>query len=187
MWDNHHDAQMRCSGTIIRYKGRAVTIREVTGDMNLAIRYLDTQRDIMVRIKDKDLDWSPVPLGNVNIRGRVVYVGRKAVRKWKHGLHRDNAYLKVEEGLVDSGVLYTPEMAKMVKRDYPKLKKCLESVRAGEATARAFSPNFSVRKDDIGLVWLQFRCDKVGWFTGDELTWGDGSDYLKEMYAMEAV
>lgn len=194
MWDNYEDARMRCSGSVVRYEGKPIYIHEVTGDLHIKFTSLLSQRQKTVKLDDPKIDWKPVPAGFVNTGGTMAYVCRRPVRKWKQGLHRDNIH--VVEGdrrhrLRYADLLRSREFGRCAMRDYPKFDNAMEAVAAGKdakskVLARAFSPEFGLTRTELGLVWLVYRGDRVGWYEKGHLRLGEGKEYLIQSYE-EAV
>lgn len=186
MWDNQGDAQMRTAGSIVRWKGDPVYIKEVyiNDNRKVAARMVNLRTGKQHRsiLASKDWDWTPVPTGFVNVRSRTFYVSRVPIRKWKQGLHRDNVKI-VPQNPGGRDIIRTAEFAACVRRDYPSFEECMTRLDDKIAVSWAFHPEWAVERDPSGLTWLLHRSRKVGWLQDDEAKLGEEYGYLKESYA----
>ena len=94
MYDNVQDAQRYLDHSIIRIRKTPILVRgcyEVDGEVLLSIRYLRSGKQRTIPIKDKSLNFKPVPLGyGVDSRGSTFFAYRQPRRKWKQGLHQES-------------------------------------------------------------------------------------------------
>jgi hypothetical protein len=192
-YDNVNDAQMRLGGTVIRYNGKPVYVIDV-GDKKdpetfdtyiyLNITFpIDGVVD-QVLIDDPLLDFSPVPVGYVNYNGGSAYVHRVPIRKWKQGLHRDNLNVEWDtyNGLgEDADILVTSSLARSILNEYPAFDEAIERVRSKRDKSCAFNRKFSLVRSDIGLLWLYYKGEQVGWIEGEQtFVLGNEHRYLQE-------
>ena len=89
------DAKMRLDGTIIRYGDNPILVLEAVIDERQAefllfTKFLSNGKQRNIPLKDKMLDFDPVPLGNMNYRGDCYFLSRQPQRAWKQGLHMNS-------------------------------------------------------------------------------------------------
>ncbi len=195
MWDNREDARMRSVESVVRYDNLPVYIRDIVDDppgLKVQFTYLLKQKTELKDIKDELFDWSPVPTGNVNTEHGMLYLCRRPVRKWKQGLHRDNMRVvdtgQVKKMIMNGHLLRSREFGRTVMRDYPSYEEAFQHVSDGKDArgrvidGRAFSPNFGLERTDLGLLWLCYRGERVGWYEKGRLRLGEGREYLIQSY-----
>lgn len=182
MWDNQQDAHMRASGTVVRFNGKPVYIKDVQtegGELLVNFVYLLTGRKSTARLSDELWNWKPVPTGFVNTGDKVFYVQRKPVRKWKQGLSRDNCSV-FPKALGMQEMFKSKQFGRTVMRDYPSYKEAFAKVRS-EGGQVAFHPDLAISRSKVGPIYLLYRTDTVGWLEQGELILGDDWSFLKEI------
>jgi len=147
MYLSLHDAKMRLDDTLIRYKGEpiyVITVDQPRVNYILTVSYLRTLIEAKVSLKDKDIDLSPVPLGNMNHEGNVYFTSRAPHRVWKQGLSRDTFMCKsMVHGYVGINV-NCKALVNTINNEYPSLKESCRMIAEGVMVSCAFSRNFSL-------------------------------------------
>ena len=158
MFTTLRDGKMRLDNTVVRYKQKLIYIVEVQGDgprFYLRIKYLSNGRTETIDYDPQSLDYSPVPLGNMNYQGDVFFCTRMPGRMNKQGLHKDafrsfhykRRYVRIN--------IVTKALIETVNNHYPDLKQASIYLEKGMMAACAFSRHFSL-SDDYRL-WY-YRC-----------------------------
>lgn len=179
MWNRAEDAHMRLAGTIVLFNGEPVYVTRVNPDHKVLFCFLSTGKKGEAAWEADAWDYRPVKTGFVNLGREMFFVERVPVRKWKQGLHRENTAVYPERpGIFD--IIRTKEFAACIKRDYPSFKDVMRALRNGSADSRAFHPLWGLQKTPLGLVWVCYKKETVGWFEGGKLKLGDGFQFLKE-------
>lgn len=141
------DAKMRLDNVIVRHEGEPCYVRSVEQprvSYMLNIEYLRTEVAGRVNLKDKTLDLSPVPLGNMNHEGTCYFASRAPQRMWKQGLHRDNFMCKsMENGFVGIPI-NCKALVNTILGEYPTIKDGVKMIEQGTMVAVGFSRNFSL-------------------------------------------
>ena len=158
MFTTLRDGKMLLDNTIVRYQQKLIYIQEVVGDgpaFSLRIKYLSNGRIETIAYDPRSLDYSPVPLGNMNYQGDVYFCTRVPGRMNKQGLHKDafrsfhykRRYVRIN--------LVTKSLIETVNNHYPDLKQVSVYLEKGMMAACAFSRHFSL-SDDYRL-WYNNR------------------------------
>lgn len=176
------DAKMRLEGCLIRYKGEPIYVHVVEQPRVhyiLVCEYIRDRVGIRLKIADRQLDFHPVPLGNMNHEGNVYYATRTPQRMWKQGLHRDSFICRhLRRGFVSIPLL-SKALLNTIAGTYPSVRQCVKQVDDGVMISSAFSRNFSVMPDRN----LVFNCKLlIGSLNEDLKTFrlADNYQYLKE-------
>jgi hypothetical protein len=184
MFDNVRDANMRLQGTIVRYEGQPIQIHEVVGvdaAIKLVVMGLVDEEVQRLGLDDPELNLDPVPLGYVNEGKGTSYVERIPIRKWKHGLHRENVHIRGDMVELGRDVIRTRYMADTILGVFPTLPEALQSVVEGRRKETAFNRKFSLRMDEeTGIVNLMYRTERVGFVMDGKPQLGPKMQYLKE-------
>jgi len=141
------DAKMRLENVVVRHKGEPIYIHNVEQprvSYILHIEYLRTQIAGRVNLKDKGVDLSPVPLGNMNHEGNCFFASRAPLRMWKQGLHRDSFICKsMERGFVGIPI-NCKALVNTINNEYPSIEEGWKMIEQGQMASVAFSRNFSL-------------------------------------------
>ena len=182
MWDNQGDAQMRISGCVVLFRGKPVRIQEVSAALIVTYSELGVVNPpvLEARLIDPGWDWKPIKCGYTNLKGGgCVYVQRIPRRRWKQGLHPDN--VKTSNPRRHTGdIIYTHAFAKVIKGLYPAFDKVVKLVGDKKAKSQAFSRNYALSRNELGIMLLAYRGEDVGWYSHGEIELGDGYEFLKE-------
>lgn len=121
----------------------------------------------------------PFSLGMCNYGGSTFYLERSPTRYTQQGLINAmvNYYELMSSGgkqIVRRGIpeLTSAEFAKTVVGDYPSAKECITNLRDPEVvnTAAAFNRNFAFVKGPIGLLFLAYKFDVIGYMPYGDLS-----------------
>jgi hypothetical protein len=179
MWDDRDDAIMRLSGCVVLLRGIPVRIHDIDQDMQVFYEYLGTDDTGSAPIHDPDWDWTPVPAGFVNkANGKLAYVQRMPRRRWKHGLHPDNVKVTRQE----RHIVYTAAFGRTVMGNYPTEGNALQQVRGKIRQGMAFSREYAIDRNELGIPILRYRGEMVGWYEKDGVVLGDGWQFLREEF-----
>ena len=177
-----HDAKMRLESTLIRHKGMPIYIHAVEqprASYFLEVEYLEDNKPGKINLKDKDLDFSPVPLGNMNHEGNCYYTSRTPQRMWHQGLHRDN-FISRNMGHGIMGIqLNCKAIINTIAGIYPTVSEAWELLRSGQMATVGFSRHFSLMEAKVVVFNSKI---KVGHLHEDlrEFELKDRYQYLKE-------
>jgi hypothetical protein len=183
MWKDLNDAQMRANFTVVRYCSCPVYITSIkvsaAGGLLACFLHLSNSEKGEAHLEDPGWDWSPVPTGFVNTGKSVFYVQRVPVRKYKHGLSKENISVTPSRmGLLD--IFKTKQMGDTICRRYPGYEEAMAAVTTTSCQV-AFHPDFALTKTGLGPVFLMYRVDTVGWYEGGKIVLGNEFKYLKEL------
>ncbi len=152
MFLNIHDAKMRLENTVVRHNKEPVHIKEVVqprASYFLLLDYLRTGKHGKISLRDKALDLSPVPLGNMNHEGEVYYATRTPQRMWKQGLHRDNFLCRSRLHGYMGVSLTCKAIVNTINGTYPSIVKGHRMIEEGVMVGVAFSRHFSLLQDRV--------------------------------------
>ena len=145
-------AHERLAGTLVRHNDTPVLVVEIISNGRALVQPAGGGK--MYEVMDyKELDLTPVPLGNINTpEGEVSYIFRIPKRNdWRQGLRTNNMGALGRKTGHNNGLV-----ARLIRGIYPTVMDCIESIFNEEASDRAFGRNFSIRKgrnDDYVLVF----------------------------------
>lgn len=118
--------------------------------------------------------YRPFPLGMMNLKGKTYYLVRQPSRHVEQGLTRNGVSMHVV-GLVPQNLgggvnLESPEFHDCVVGNYPTIQECLANMRDPEVTNEsvAFHRDFAVVKGPLGLIFLVYKTDVVGFIPNTE-------------------
>lgn len=186
MWDNQHDASMRMQGCIFMYDKEpvyVVSVHERLGKLKAHVVSLDKVGEGEEHVEKVDLDsdkwdWKPVRTGYLNLDKKCFYVERYPVRKWKHGLHGENVYIT---GGARHRVMYTKQFIDTIKGNYKSAAECIKDLKKDKnLQGLAFARNYAFEKGELGMLWLSYRGEKVGWVEAGEPVLSEEYFYLIE-------
>lgn len=165
--DAHH-AQGRLVGTLIRYEGKPVIVRDVVphkGSFVIEAYYASDEKRFSDVIENFDL--TPVPLGNIVVGNRFGYFTRTPDRRWKQGLTRDSMQGNDMPWEVDRPGLQSVGLINAIIGKYPTFDNAYRDVEANKAKALPFDRNFGLGRNNQGLILLLHRGLEVGLIDND--------------------
>jgi len=177
MYKEPQYAKQRLLETVVRWKGNAVMVKEITGNRVIfKILSNGTAGDCPFN----ELDINPVPLGYCNAGIDAQYLARIPMREdWKQGLRFNN--LRNHQG-------HTPDIswksiANTIEGKYPTIEEAFKSLKSPNKNSVAFSRNFAITKEKR----LRYKGNHdVGYFTDvNEYTLEGKYIYLKELATEE--
>lgn len=181
MWDDQHDAQMRVYDTVIRYHGEPMYVDEVDDELFIHAEPLkDGLPRVKAHVKNRGWNFKPVPTGYMNVDFGAVFVARYPCRKWKQGLHRDNVVTIPHRW--GFRAIRRAEFRNVVLNKYPTWEECYQILSNHDLPyeAMAFHRLYAVEKDPLGLMYLMYRGERIGWFQDDKPMLGLEYNFLKE-------
>lgn len=146
------DVKLRLSNSLVRVKDRPVIVMDAHPGGVVSVRDVE---DIVLNVKVKDLELTPVPLGFVNQDGQLLYVMRKPTRRYKQGLTRENIHaIDVFTGKEVGLNLHSVALSDTIRGVYPSVGDCFTAVREGAQKALAFSREWAVAlmKDELSIL-----------------------------------
>lgn len=101
MYHSVQDAHRYLSESIIQFKGEPVYIGEVRDNWRATVYPLTGAPLFQQSLKDKNFDFSPVPLGyGLDPKDKPTYLARQPARMWKQGLTDKNLLNIGHEGRI---------------------------------------------------------------------------------------
>lgn len=183
MYDNPRDAERYLTDSIIRHKRIPILVQGVYPDgkkVMLVCRKMLDNKKIVVDTFDKDLDYSPVPLGYmVAPDGRVSYTFRVPRRKWKQGLHMES--FGTTNGL-GKPILGDPEHNKSLAKTI--LGKFMSYAQALD-NGGIFHRHFRIHIEENVRI-LEYKGTTIGSIKNGVVQLDEGRQYL-EKYVKEVV
>lgn len=157
-------ASERLSGSIVRHEGIPVYVDGINEDGEAAIRKLASDKGFYYVPYD-ELDLTPVPLGNINVNGSVMFAKRMPKRRdWRQGLRENNLHSEVVHGDEQRVRATCTDLLNTILGIFPSIKTCIESVECREAEGMAFSRQFSVGRKEAEGYSLTYRVNnRIGW------------------------
>lgn len=157
-------ANDRLAGSLVRHEGRPVFVEYIDEESGLAHGLILAGNQSKLIAPYEELDLTPVPLGNVNHRGKVIFARRIPKRRdWRQGLRANNFdYINVIGGL-QRGISFSDrDVVNTILGSYPNIEVCINSIDCGEVEGMAFSRYFSIGgKTDLGYS-LYYRQVHIG-------------------------
>lgn len=180
MWANVDDANMRLRDSIIRLRGNGFHVESVSDDWYIRGMDLISREGFYLPLEGEPWNFSPVPCGWVNGRHKIIFVERMPVRKWKQGLHKDN--IKTIPDEISKNIIFTSMFGQTIANLYPGFEECFNAVQTKEREGQAFSRDYAIFRSRLGIPFLVFRGDRVGWFEQNTAVFGEGWEFLKEEF-----
>lgn len=146
-YDTQRDAEMRLTNTILSYKGKALKVLAITGDLKLVSILLRNGEEITVDQDDPDLSFIPPTLGYINTPQEAVYAVRQPARRYKQGLDLRAVHLNAHR---HPGRHEGRFFVDCLEGVYPKLEECWEKFKGNNPFKQekchsvAFSKRFAV-------------------------------------------
>lgn len=201
-YESVEEANMRLSGTVVKYDGEPVYISRVTeanpgdpkGDVFRVYarplpvgRAVEDENEFRKFISSKRFDLSTIKTGFMNKDGTTYFLSRAPARQYKQGLSGNslnvvNFFSPHAKGYHFDALLKTREFAECLRGEYPTFREALRAVQDGDAEARAFSRSFAFVADPEldGLVFLYHKTDKVGYMSGEHFVLASNFQCLRE-------
>ena len=197
-WTDYEQAVERLQGCLVLYDGVMVYIDQIEphddGVPRARLSYLDgsakKERKMLNSPKFKNFREMP-KLGWFNHSSPDVgalYVSRITTRHRSHGLNDTNVSIRRFAGkehelqpgpyhlrniMADGGFNESHENI------FPSVKNILKNI--GECQSIAYSRDYCISRDALGIRWLYRKTDKVGLFTGnDTLNLAEKFSFLRE-------
>lgn len=146
-------------------------------------RWMESQKDCTVLRKMMNSPsfkkFRPFPLGMANYKGSVQFVERGPVRHTQQGLMNNMLHwsspdvFKAGDGRRSKGFPFlSNEMYQLIKGVYPSLEECVENFNdpAVTNTSVAFDRNFALVRGPLGLIFLAYKSDIVGYLPNSDLS-----------------
>lgn len=179
------DLGQKLHETICRYKGHPVWVKIREGQEIHLYKTNDVQqRWAIISKDDADFDISNVPLGYINgsQEKRVYYLTRVPVRRTKQGLSSQNLRIHNLPGFNDAlrkptynQIMFSPGFADMVLGKYPPLETVMKELRTnlknkGDFGQMAVSREIALSIDKVGLIFVYYKNEYIGWIQPDKFT-----------------
>jgi hypothetical protein len=139
--------------TVIRHKGQPVFV-DATAVGSLQVSPLMDKGDsYTVKLNDKELDFTPVPLGMADVNNTTCYLFRKPSRQWKQGLFSANIDFyqidpQPQPGLKTKIItLRFQGLVDCILGHYPTIDDAIKSFESSKANSRALSHDFAITKE----------------------------------------
>lgn len=194
-------AQSYLSSSIVRLNGEPIYVTNIEGSgfPNCSLYYMtvgNQNKKGSCRLKDSALDFTPVPLGMMNMPAQMtgtipiaVYCSRMPRRAWKVGLSSSALHLSITtvshetqaRMAIDRGrLMLSSAFRQLVVGNYPSFEKVVGRLeKAQDETSIAFSRRFALRKDNT--VWYKATTEPVGRWTKNGITLNTKFQYLAEV------
>jgi len=157
------DLAIFINNSIIRWEGKPIYVENVGNKKELYFRYVEGEgfKTSCVDLGDKNLDFTPVPLGMCNFDGSAYFLSRKTNRQWCQGLNGDNlTSFEVSSRVYSNPLTLLKEMqsvSKTIVGEYPSIEEATHWLDNGDKSV-AFSRLFAIDKE----FSLFYKKDKVG-------------------------
>ena len=147
-------AQSRLVGTIVRVKGKAAYIDQISAKR---VSYTDWITGGAEEAKPEEMDITPVPLGYCNTMKVTPYLVRYPVRQdWKQGLrHKTLKTICNHDIKVTSEMIPWADVFKTINGEFPKFEEVLKIIHDNRGVVRsmAYSRDFAIYSDKT--VWYK--------------------------------
>lgn len=141
-----------------------------------------------VALKDSKINLKPVKLGYCNYSNRAYYLTRRPERRWKQGLALNAIQISPLRHEKLKTIVFSREMENSILNKFPSLSESLEIIKTFDYEGSiAFSLKLAVYKNKIGVKFLHFRNEEVGFFKDNKVKLGPQYTYLKEYLKSEGV
>lgn len=171
-------AQSRLVGTVVRVKGKAAYIDQITAKR---ISYIDWVTGGAEEAKIEDMDITPVPLGYCNTMKVTPYLVRYPVRQdWKQGLrHKTLKTICNHDIKVISEMIPWADVFKTINGEFPKFEEVLKIIHdnKGDIRSMAYSRDFAIYADKTVWYKEQFAIGTV-----EDIDATDGIVSIKEEF-----
>lgn len=165
-FDNMRDAMSRLEGTILFYRNKALYVRGITDDLQVAGDIILSQKSVTVSQQDPELSMACPEVGYINTEHGAHYFMRQPMRRWKQGIDL-RALVSPHSGIRARGILELSHLANCLENTYPtfdqacNIGKSLNPFKPTEVDSIAFCKSFSVKQGTEGLM-LHYKGREVG-------------------------
>lgn len=178
------DLKTMYRSTLVLWKGKPVTVLDISEDYVFSVYDLETQKMKTVRWNPDNFSAPTVRIGYVNLGTNCAYCHRVPSRRYKIGLSAENVKmigtdhpLNESEDDVASYTLHrmrSPQLYKALMGDYPTLEEAYASAMEFEGTI-AFDKQFAVGHE--GKIY--YKGKHVGTYQKGEIEFNSGKEHLK--------
>lgn len=158
-----------------------------------------------ILLRDNKLEYMRIPLGYINWQIRAIYLSRKPSRTYKQGLYSENVHISSDLGVQQSlshsrpqfigttpdwtQVMRTPGFRSMMANNYPTCRAALKKLQGTKSKeSLAFGRKLCLLKDPIGLVYVLYKGERIGWAGDDGMfILGQKYEYLTEVLESNGV
>lgn len=174
-------ARHKLIGSVVSWMGKPVLVDDIDLQCHVTVNILGKGKYLGLELKDLDL--TPLSLGNANYQGSCSYLSRLPLRQWRQGLTTRNV-----RGNPFNVPFSSRSFVDTIIGKYPIPVKCLETLICEESEHVALSRDFSLIKG--GQMWrgdlvevtgdaeLMYRHRPVG-----SVTWNDKANNLNYQLA----
>lgn len=155
-------------------------------------KYLDAKKDTLIHRKMMNSPlfkkFRPFPLGMVNMNSGIIYAEVSPTRKTEQGLtdSKIRCFLPSLGGkngkLTGLVSILSPELRDCIIGKYPTFSEAvaLLSDKEVQNESIAFDRHFAIFKGPVGMFFLAYKSDVVGYVEGNRLTLANTFEYTKE-------
>ncbi len=171
-----------------RNKGGRITNRIIYTKLGLYNEEGPVIKNEDISIKDKRVNFSPVPLGFVNFpENECIIVNRMPTRNWKIGLCSNNITISPVAGKRErrddiNSLLVSVNLRNCILGIYPLFATALRLTNGGDVLDTiAFHRHFALqkRKEQVVLIYYKYKV-AIGSFKDGELNLRNSFSFLKE-------
>lgn len=156
--------------SVIRWNKTPVYVKAVNRLNELVLQELGNKKEIITKVSDELLDFTPVPLGMCNEGKDAFYLTRIPYRQYKQGVCKQSLRIKFisknyDELAADKLLTMKSQgLKECINGDYPTLQNAIEKIRGDEGVkAIAFSRQFALDGD----FNIFFKTERVGIYDAD--------------------
>lgn len=146
-------AQSRLVGTIVRVKGKAAYIDNISAKR---VTYTDWITGGAEEAKPEEMDITPVPLGYCNTQRTTPYLVRYPVRQdWKQGLRHKTLRAICNHQVIHPEGIPWPDVFNTINGTFPKFEEVLKNIHdnKGLIESQAYCRDFAIYADKT--VWYK--------------------------------
>ncbi len=215
MYQTRDEAQLRLSNTVVIYDKAPIWVRQALhndeGLIVLEVCRLKGNRTKVIELRDPKLNLRNLPLGYMNCTSNVRYLTRIPTRRYKQGLCRSNVHIPNLDAEVMGGVInqqfYQEEeqpapgadlqhimgeegFTHMMTGVYPAYANVMELLtdKKRPIQSMAFSRTLALAKDNIELIYIGYKGERVGWSEdGEQFKLAKQFHYLNEIMEQNGV
>ena len=190
MYDHAEEVQMRLVGTVVTYDGRPFYCNQVTGrapNLSVVGTLMPGRVLFTAQLRDPLLRWDNIRLGYVNRPAdKAVYLYRVPARRGQQGLSQQNVRssdtVRNEPAAFNFERLWpTAGFTEMMTNAYPTVEAAI-NVFNEDRPVVAFSRQFALERDDIGLYYLNYKGKRIGFTeTGHDIRIAPAFKHLKDV------
>jgi hypothetical protein len=177
MFVEPRDVSLRLRHSVVMHEGVPMYIRDCDESNSIASPVCGGDA---VRISNKDIDLTPLTIGNVQVGNYYVSTSRAPSRQVKQGLSTNNLKVREMPWEHDGRVEVNSHMVgNAIINRYPSYLECVRSVTNGAYISRAFSKEWGIGLDE-DIVKIFYKNTPVGVPFEEDLTIFRKYHYLKE-------